>query len=199
MIITDEQVIDATRARLAVELSDLEPSEQLLATVRQRYARRRAAIHVGGGAVIVLAAGVATPLAFSGNSASEPAGHASASAGTGTVVRLADDTFALPAGFEVTGTSPTRVRASDGSATLQFRLQSPAASPPPGAQHVHIGTGGDYWFRQTAMHKSLYVYFRDAGGRQVAIIITGTGMSRKQILGLVKHKGVQAGTPVRSG
>jgi hypothetical protein len=187
MMPTDEQVIHATRTRLADELSDLGERADVLAAVRRRYSRRRTARLAAGAAAVVAAAAVALPLAVSG---SDPGLQA---AQGGPVIRLAGNLFILPANFHVSHSSQVQVDADSSTDTLHFALQSPASAPPAGARHVTIGHVKNYWYLQTPTNERLYVYFRDKNG-PLSIVITATGLSRQQLFAVVQDHGIQVAT-----
>ena len=207
MMFTDEQVIEAARARLGDELSDLTAREDLLVTVRRRHVRRTAAARLAGGAAAaVVAAAVAVPLALSpGGTAqggSALAGPSAASDRAGQTVRLADYVLSLPAGFHVRQSSPTQASASIRGATVRFTLQVPASSPPPGAKEVTIGGLGNCWYLRTSAHQVLDEISRmqwPGGWKSTALVITATGMSRQQLFRLVEHQAIAAGTAVPTG
>lgn len=60
-------------------------------------------------------------------------------------------------------------------------------------QRLAVAGLHNYWIVQAPSSQSLYVFFQ-VHGRQAAIIIKATDMSRQQLPGLVEHHGVQAGT-----
>jgi hypothetical protein len=207
MMFTDEQVIEAARARLGDELSDLTPGEHLLATVRRRHARRTAAARLAGGAAAaVAAAAVAVPLAVSAGGTAPggpaPGGPGPASGRAGQTVRLAGYAITLPAGFRVRQSSPTQASGTLRGATVRFTLQVPAAPPPPGARKVTVGGLGTCWYLRTPAHQILDEISNTRwpdGRKRTALVITATGMSRPQLFQLVEHQAITAGTPVPAG
>ena len=200
-MLTDEQVIDVTRARLAEELSDLHEPAGILANVRHRHDRRRKARLAAGalGAALIVAVGV--PLALSaGGTAQQGPGITAPRTGSGQsgqLIQLADMAFVLPKSFHVSQSSAAKVTADSGAATLRFTFRPTAPALPSGAQRLAGAGLRNYWIVQTPSSQSLYVFFQ-LNGRQAAIVIKAAGMSRQQLLGLVEHHGVQAGTAKHS-